>query len=116
MTLDEIDALAAEKIMGWECRGGYWGMWLGAAEPLQPVHFYCPTRSIAQAFMLLEKLLSKKEENGEPLYFPVNMSWDCGTWEVQIWKEDLRINHQEISNSLPEAITRACLAAKGIEL
>lgn len=106
MTLDELDRLAAEKIMGWI-------MDLGSAyakdsdgNPAQEMHeIWQPTRNIAQAWECLEKL--------KRLGPAVSYSCDTSDWECQFRYSDLEINDWE-SRSAPEAIVRACLKAKGV--
>lgn len=107
MTLDELDRLAAEKLMGFT--EDEWH-----THPCGCPTDWQPTRNISQAWELLEKM----REQG---WFSstTELSLDKGKpnwcWGL-IYKKDGSTRYAEGRGPAPEAIVRACLKAKGIEL
>lgn len=113
MTLDELDRLAAELIMGFH----YTKAQIAAGE-LTPFHCWndthyspktwYPTRNIEQAWTCLEKL---------------NQPFNIWTTETNnnYWAGFFPCQHNGIviaieATSAPEAIVRACLRAKGVKV
>lgn len=112
MTLDELDRLAAEKIMGWEWRRSVLpevnltGYWLNGR--FQGDLYWQPTRRIDHAFQLLEKFerytvmtWEWTEESSESKYRAVVGVKGIGV-PSEVWAE-----------TAPLAITRVCLKAVG---
>ena len=99
MTLDELDRLAAEKVMD------NYGLLLRSDKIWQP------TRNIAQAWECLESCI--QSELGKPnVWLRESGTWTC---RFMAWNtlQDLA---EADGQSAPEAIVRACLKAKGVEL
>ncbi len=122
MTLDEIDKLAAEKIIGWQNLGGEYHN--GDKHPLEPIRYgdnspggrwwnvWQPTRNIAQAWELLEKQKFGK-------YFVIMQEGDKYGCELSRPEEDYPpwvTKETAWADTAPEAITRACLKAVGVEI
>ncbi len=111
LSLDDLDKLAAEKIMGWHLPYG----------TENDARNYCykdsdetreswqPTRNIAQAWRILEKFddVIKLERIPE-----ADGEWSC-IIDREIYDGLLYSNKrfQKICATAPEAITRACLKA-----
>lgn len=127
MTLDELDKFAAEKIMGFEI----------LSHSPKEKHFYVyqdsrllyltgegceeyrglgqgwqPTRNIAQAWELLEKFC-KDNDWAWSLNMLINNHTEC---TLQKFSEKYYPDTQIQAETAPEAITRACLLASGVEL
>lgn len=124
LTLDEIDALAAEKIMGWhsktiKCRNSLhkdflkdYRVWKDNDDDyfIMDEHDYAPTRNIEQAWMLLEKMDCE---------YTIDGATNRTTGEKYVeFAFRVRIDDVNVTfaPTAPECITRACLAAAGIEL
>lgn len=110
MTNDELDRLAAEKVMGWNIsKMPSWGndgpIILEFEGRGDPSKFWKPTSDITQAWQCLEKLnpeflnIMKTEYGGKKLYLVEVSEKERGRSEI-----------------ISEAIVRACLKAKGIEV
>lgn len=117
-TLDELDRLAAEKIMGWELR---YQVWFRATcgneidikrDFLMSHNQWQPTKNIAQAWQCLEKLREDgwfssctelTHDSGEP-------DWMWGLIHIKDG-----ITRFTGRGPAPLAIVTACLKAKGIE-
>jgi hypothetical protein len=109
MTLDDLDKLAAEKVMGWHAVHTSWCEKrvekCGGKDELfpdwflMPHDFWQPTRRIEQAWECLEKFGSQTvDRNGD--------EWSC-------WMPGIE---RQCAPTAPEAIVRACLRAKGVEV
>lgn len=65
--LDELDRLAAEKVMGWNIEDGAWVTILRTASQPMPSQFHyhwhewTPTDDIAQAWLLWQRLYDSRE-------------------------------------------------------
>lgn len=108
----ELDALIAEKVMGWALvsnqkanKAGWWGLAPGSS--LMPLPYY--SLSISDAWEVVEKL----EEKG--ITMDMGQVWNGGEWmwAIQFQKIHLmtgQVDHyrQEYANTAPLAI---CLAA-----
>lgn len=115
MTNDELDRLAAEKIMGWK---GIYLNEFGSAWILPSSSPGCvfkeredwqPTRNIAQAWDLLEKFKHWSLCTG--LHEDTQHTVFCG-----IGKDIGHITWEAKAETAPLAIVKACLKAKGIEV
>lgn len=112
MTNEELDRLAAEKIM--EIEGKYRGDgdWVTYDEKTNytTVTRYQPTRNIAQAFELLEKLdknfavTKLGEPQGEKKY------------NAKVFVRTEKAVNYSNSDSAPLAIVLACLRSLGLEI
>lgn len=115
MTLDELDRLAAEKVMGMQelsakdfipvpNDGKLYFTKLHAPEccpePWQP------TRNIAQAWECLEKFTS--------IGPVVSYSCDTSNWSCEFRYSDIEVDRE--CATAPEAIVRACLKVKGVDV
>jgi hypothetical protein len=120
MTLDELDRLAAEKVMGWSLQHGVWHD-MAQPEPTwkMVIDYWRPTRYIAQAWECLENLRASG-------YCCINVEFKEGDGWC-IWLRHLSSSHGEGGFDVvmgdpchpftaPEAIVRACLKAKGVEI
>lgn len=111
--LDRLDRLCAEKIMGWTTvRGDYdHGYWRDEAGYFDKIarNRYQPTRNIAQAWELHQKVM-RKTRDCEILIF--NRQPD--TYECRIKYSDQTFSSTEKTMQL--AIVLACLKAKGVEI
>jgi hypothetical protein len=114
--LDELDRLAAEKVMGWGKRlisntDRHPGdvalrpeQWTWRTESLLlDVENWQPTRDIAQAWECLQKM----EGSYNVTWNHLHKNWFCSLWDK---------SHTAEAPTAPEAIVRACLKAKGVEL
>jgi hypothetical protein len=100
-TLDELDKLAAEKIMHFDAY----------AEGCYAPDGWRPTINIEQAFELLEKVGQGKERD----YVICNTESNGNTgWRVHLHHSDATYSASEFT--APYAITCACLKAVGVEL
>lgn len=116
MTLDELDRLAAEKVMIWSC-GPYYGDELPITGWFSPQgqmmsHYYAwqPTRNIAQAWECSEKI------EHDRLIF-IRPPAKAGTWKVKFAFGPYGARYLEAEGAFAtEAIVRACLKAKGVEI
>jgi hypothetical protein len=106
MTLDELDKLAAEKVMGWFLEGKIWESKNGVNNILE--HEWCPTRNIAQAWELLGKI----KKSGIKINISKGSDYKSD-WEVTM---DDGSHFWTYEGGAPIAITRACLAAIGVEI
>ena len=105
MTNRELDALVAEKVMGWRRREGRW---------LVPDRVYsrrnCPrySTSIAAAWQVVERFEERVAIEG-----PVTTSdiWRCSIWTS--WDEN-RESSVADTTSAPRAICLAALRAVGV--
>lgn len=114
MTLDELDKLAAEKVIGWEInehpKNAYPAYW-GRDTSARWLTDWQPTRNISQAFECLEKLnpkyfdISKTEYAGSPMYVVSLAGTEVGSYDTKATDKDIAI-----------CIVRACLRAKGVEV
>jgi Phage ABA sandwich domain len=96
MTDQELDKLAAEKVMGWP------------ADPLGgvPVRDWEPTRELSDAWMLVEKM------GALGWYFGIyNFHVEGQSWRVEIMKGSA--HYQREDESIARAITLAALRAVG---
>lgn len=99
MTLDELDRLAAEKVMGYAFDDKF-HVWL-TQDGKYVTNDWCPTRYIEQAWELLEKMGTK---------FRMLINYH----EVNLPSYQVAIGGHEFSEkSAPLAITKACLKAVG---
>lgn len=107
MTLDELDKLAAEKVMGWEInehpKNAYPAYW-GRDTSARWITDWQPTRNISQAWECLEKFKEFRIDQEEGPEFMNVIIWFNGDM------------HYGYGDGIPEAIVRACLAAKGVEV
>ena len=139
MTLDELDRLAAEKVMGWRKTNiriainkgeDKYGLMIvnswtqrGFTDGKRAIfedastsfpynlEKWQPTRNIAQAWECLEELIQAE------IYPDINYN-PAGWWHVKLDLVDPFAPSVAIQNSdtAPEAIVRACLKVKGIGL
>lgn len=122
MTLDEMDRLAAEKIMGWKLRTEYQmtipprsigNGWLGIED--QKFKYsdseWQPTRNIAQAFELLDKFPAFQLFTRYPAVKP---RCECVVYTAED-PNTARVESISVveGNTAAEAITKACLKAVG---
>ncbi len=100
----ELDALVAEKVMGWELKGGVW--WDREARPaLREDKYWHPSTSIADTWLVVEEMrrqgfsMEYCEDPGEPyrVWFQVS--------------DDVLTCGRGISDTATEAICRAALEA-----
>lgn len=109
MKLDDLDRLAAEKIMGWEMRYQVWYNF-SPNKPIDVRHDYLmshqwkPTRNIVQAWECLDKVRDN-EQSRKLWQNHGNSDWSC---EIG--------GHWSYGGTIQKAIIRACLYTKGIEL
>lgn len=106
MTLDEMDRLCAEKIMGWDSVRTEIGIFLSAGGIR-----WKPTRNIAQAWEVLEKV---------DLTFNISKDKDHSKAPWIVWFDEFvdkfGINRDATADTAPLAIVKACLKAKGVEI
>lgn len=98
--MDELDKLAAEKVMGrmpHDCN---------VYRDKNGFIYWQPTRDIAQAWELLEKL-----NHAYQIYH-----YNDGVTEVMIYDPDQGPIGGKSKKVVAEAITKACLKAVGVEL
>ena len=118
MTNAELNKLAAEKVMGWHEYGD--GILKpDSDEPLyvnndfKEVWKWNPCESIADAWMLLEKLdwfwFQVGRENCD------GVRWDVRTYDDYDCKAEDEIN-VTCEDTAPLAITKACLKAAGVKV
>ena len=120
--LEELDRLAAEKVMGWtydEDEGEYSdGCHSDELNTSQHVEWWRPTRDIAQAWECWQKII----EFGD--FCCCSISYPAGEgWEVTLTKT-LSDEHKPMIivggngryENAAEAIVRACLLARGVEI
>lgn len=120
MTLDELDRLAAEKVMGWESTCYHWRegtkvKYYKTGHSYKDKKAWQPTRNIAQAWECLEKLkpdrifIEGKDKKSCNIslggIFSQTYGYECG---IGFGSKDC--------DSATEAIVRACLKAKGVEV
>ena len=116
-TLEELDRLAAGKVMGWTIKVStegvkYWDpVWLG-------VSHWQPTRNIAQAWECWQKILDSVEFCCCSISYPVGEGWEVSLTKMlsDEHKPVIIVGGQGRYENASEAIVRACLAAKGVEL
>lgn len=114
MTLDDLDRLAAEKVMGWQIvkahtqhddgfyyMGGKPSVIEVYDKPKIKVENWQPTRNIAQAWECLEKM----EGSYNVTWNHLHNEWFCSLWDK---------SHTATASTAPEAIVRAVLKAKGV--
>lgn len=114
MTLDDLDRLAAEKVMGWHIDDPAMLMkrWITNRRDYFTLstESWKPTRDIAQAW---DMLLKRIDCGAGPFSVTLNTSYGieakCG-WNVVIDG----ICYESWSKTAPEAIVRACLKFKGV--
>lgn len=110
-TLDELDRLAAEKIMGWTYTETFnlAGVEVGPGiiEKNNPAYCWQPTRNIAQAWELLEKFPAMQFFMRNP---GVSPRFECILYRHPE-ENSVFINEAETASL---AIVKACLKAKGI--
>lgn len=120
MTLDELDKLAGEKVMGWHLDNDRFkpGIYLHEKDSKKYTD-YCdgnlcssigfiwwhPTRNIAQAMELLSHF-----NNWSVQRLPSGVKFECS-----ILTEENDILTCVASESVSETIVRACLKAEGVE-
>ena len=110
--LDRLDRLAAEKVMQYELiRDGEVYSWkigrdelYGQSYILKQEHWR-PTRNVSQAWECLEKLN----------FFQVSVLHDCGGYICALQESPASLI-SAFCNTAPEAIVRACLRAKEVEV
>ncbi len=111
MTNEEMDRLCAEKVMGWTYNpkllyhGEKIGYDAGYDEPFLPTYSYTPTRNIAQAWELLEKM---EGHVWDVWRLGGNMSFAC---RITKW-DSMEVLSHENGETAPLAIVRAVLKAK----
>ena len=119
MTHDEMNRLAAETVMGWRLDDGYWVVGRSCTDEYAltdyNIHDWNPCTSIADAWLLVEKMI----ENG----FITSVYSYKGTHEVEIYLSDKSpdavidlngVSFVKANNTAPLAITMACLQAKEV--
>lgn len=113
--LDELDRLAAEKVMGWDrlpfgewCPGNPKGRHVWPVNPME----WQPTRDIAQAWLLQEKIVSELKGASFEVALMMSGKWTCAFWQLGLDKLVAISN----ADTAPEAIVKAALRAKGIEM
>ena len=105
MTLDEMDKLAAEKVMGWRSMGSHYASGPMTRDRVHRKDTWQPTSNIAQAFELLEKIN----------YAYQIFSYNDDLIEVLIYAPQGLIAG-ESKKVVAEAITKACLKAVGVDV
>lgn len=117
MTLDELDRLAAEKIMGWVLYNGggcsMEGTYKEGSEYRLNRDQWQPTRNIAQAWQCLEKFIpdfeitieSNREDSQDP---SSPMKWQL-LFRRHYFTDGF---NGPVASTICEAIVRACLKAK----
>lgn len=119
MTLDELDRLAAEKVMGWKdgdmAINGDWHIDLNGNK-------WEPTRDIAQAWECLDKIenvaqysISLSKQKNLPTYAKCSIYMDAELKQFGIYVAGI-ISFKDEGETIPIAIVRACLKAKGVEI
>ena len=99
--LDELDRLAAEKVMGWkEVQPGLWDCGQPVLEELDE---WQPTRNISHAWQLIEKLSPRlytiaKSDSGYDIYLNEEEIYiqDCETISLTIVKACLKAKEENI--------------------
>lgn len=109
--LDKLDRLAAE-VMGWELIMFTDGRWTGKVIKNNPngsdVFDWKPTRDIANAWQCLEKTIERN-----PIFsMEIREQWRCEFYDP----EECKFYAEGFALMAPEAIVRACLKAKGVEI
>lgn len=117
MTLDELDKLAAEKVMGWHLVNTAWCEARhdisGGKETFfsdwywMPQLHWQPTRNIAQAWECLEKM-------GNPFHMSYLPFRGKDVYSLTLLLLDRDVI--EVGPTFSEAIVRACLKAKGVKI
>lgn len=123
MTLDELDRLAAEKVMGWkliEVNAGVVGVeefW--EADDGKEIHVlqWQPTTNIAQAWECLEKMKEYVSMIEVEYYKMKNNKddWRC-VINIPNGKPHGIDSHICLASNAAEAIVKACLKAKGVSI
>lgn len=115
-TLDELDRMAAEKVMGW--KAGQLNTWLSEDGYLtRYANEWQPTGNIAQAWEVMEKATDHFSIITWSQFPESFHNYDNGKYEVRIrMKEWPRDVVSIFDNSVPLAITKACLRAAGCEV
>lgn len=108
-----MDSLLAEHIMGWKLyptptrEGMWWYNADGIGLPFYPEHAWNPQNNIAQAMNILR----------DKFVYP---EWQWSIINIWQWEYVVRISRHSVEvarvedASLPAAICRACLQARGI--
>jgi len=97
----DIDKEIAEKVMRWEWKEDHWQSFDGTEE----VYFFDewkPSERIEQAWMVVEKMISKKYE------VRVSYDWFSRLWLVEFWDTDLNC-FDAVVKTASEAICKAAL-------
>lgn len=104
--LDELDRLAAEKVMGWVPTNVH-DFYKEKEGDTKFVNrdYWNPTRNISQAFECIEEMADER--------WLVTLYAGAQDKSAVIYRYDHSFH--EYGNTLPEAIVRACLKAKGID-
>lgn len=109
----ELDALVAEKVMGWKVKwhDGYWTMAIPKAECVSYGWNWRPSEDIAAADEVAEKIgivAGKSEERQPGQYFAVVSSLDDS---VEYWWDKRYGHYYAYTPTKPLAICRAALLA-----
>ena len=113
MTHDEMNRLAAETVMGWRLDDGYWVVGQSCTDEYvltdYNIHDWNPCTSIADAWLLVEKMMKDGFEmmlctSGED-----KTKAQCNIFLNKVVKGDKK------ADTAPLVITMACLQAKGVK-
>lgn len=121
MTNEELNRLCATEIMGWCLEGGAWvevirsTIMIGGSIFKVYEHEWSPTKNIAQAWQLLEKLDRRYFVRKNIGYF-YNGTIYKNLYNVGIARESNRGDEITGEETAPLAITKACLKAKGVNI
>ena len=125
-SLDTLDILAAEKVMGYVHQAGHYFI-IPTREriekpvmesPLPKVVEFRPTHNIAQAMECWQKILDSGEFCCCSISYPAGEGWEVSLTKVlsEEHKPVIVVGGQGRYENASEAIVRACLRAKGVEL
>ena len=108
----ELDALVAEKVMGWTIRNGDWvdgegyAQWEAFDSDYSDSPRFAPSTDIAAAWAIFEKTLGHVERRGHPI--------PGEEWLATIWYEGKA--GQAFADTAPLAICLAALKVVGAEV
>ena len=114
MTNEQLNRLCAEKVMGWglSMTKKFWMIDTSELQsPFIKVEEWNPCENISQAWMLIDKTISKDKR------IQFDVEYDEGAWLASFWihsqpdDEDMPLNVAEQADTAPLAIVKACLKA-----
>lgn len=108
MTDRELDALVAEKVMGWHKGAELSSAWFDSRHNFVHWKEWCPTVDIKAAWEVVEKM---REEGTD-----VDIYWSGNEWIVTLGENPGGSPDGATSDTAPRAICLAALRAKGVEV